>query len=266
MTSFNVLLTGDYRHREFSDITANARLPITLQAFAEAVRSSSESTDYGLVVIAQSRRGQFHSRDVEELLDRFSGIPVALLLGSWCEGELRSGDPIPGMIRIYWHQWCGRFEHFMQQIVVRKMSSWHLPRICSIADRLIVDEIQPTPDDKALLVGISSSTKEGFQMLSDVCEYNCFRSKWIEQLNSSDLSAHRPDAILVESNSLTRAVAQRIEKLKTLFPRVPLALVMNFPRQQDRQLACRLGVGGLISKPFQLKDVGFALQRAIAAA
>jgi hypothetical protein len=67
-----------------------------------------------LVVGLQNRPGQWR----EEELDGASRLwPLAVtvaLLGSWCEGEPRTGRPLPGVARVPWHQREAAFSLFWQ--------------------------------------------------------------------------------------------------------------------------------------------------------
>jgi CheY-like chemotaxis protein len=264
MNEFKILLTGDYLHREFTDIIAGMNCALTLQPFAEVVCKADQESCYSLVVIAQSRRGQFHAQDVEKLFGLFANVPVVLLLGSWCEGELRSGAPIPGAVRVYWHQWFGRLNNFRRQIEERRLATWHLPRVCSDSDRIRTDLSLFVPEDNRVLsLGISSPARDGFQMLRDVCGQDQSTSIWIETLEPTDANQISLDAILVDANSSNSRLENRIRSMKQRFPLVPLVLLMNYPRRCEYLFAVRLGVSHVISKPFYLRDLWSAVQSTV---
>jgi DNA-binding NtrC family response regulator len=44
----------------------------------------------------------------------------------------------------------------------------------------------------------------------------------------------------------------------------PLTAVLNFPRLQEVQAAHELGVAEIVSKPFAIEDLKFAVERSIA--
>ena len=108
MDNQKILLTCDYWDKEFQEIVSSFDVPVTLIPI-EKVESISDS-NFDLIVIAQSQRDQFLSVDLEKLQAIFPLTPIVGLLGSWCEGELRSGQPLPGVTRVYWHQWQGRYD------------------------------------------------------------------------------------------------------------------------------------------------------------
>lgn len=266
MNTPHVLVTGDYGHRDFVDLVLHARFPITLCPLACLGQQERSDTGLALVVIAQSRRGQFANIAVEEIVDRYPGIPVICLCGSWCEGELRSGQPVCGVLRVYWHQWQGRLESFLEQLQRVGVTAWHLPRICSEADR-IISEIRPNASiNHEVSLGISSPTLGEYQMLQDACRQFSANAVWIAGGALPEKNVPRLDALLAVANSWDDQLVSRIVALRKTFATVPIAAIVNFPRQRDVAGARRVGVAELISKPFELKDVHHSLKRMLAAA
>ena len=98
------------------------------------------AVDVALVVSRRSRRDQIEPETVEFLRKKFAGIPIVNLLGSWCEGETRSGNPLPGVIRVYWHQWNGQYGKFVSQLKANQITDWHQPPTATIGDRVLASK------------------------------------------------------------------------------------------------------------------------------
>lgn len=264
MDDFRVLLTGDYWHRDFATIISGLKFPITLQPLDGVVSNQPKNTDYQLVIIAQSRRGQFEIGKVEQLRDRFANVPIVSLEGSWCEGESRSGNPIPGLIHIYWHQWQGRLDNFLCRLKNHAPSSWHLPKICSISDRILHEsEFEPIRLETDAVVGISALTADGFSMLREAFEHTGHRTIWIEQMDLRNGEPSTPTVVLIEGNSLTLEMENRMRTVRLQFRQSPMILILNFPRSHEFDRARKLGVAGIVSKPFELGNLYSAVRRAI---
>ena len=261
MDETSILLTGEYWHQDFAGLVAGADCSVTLRALDSVSNGSSSDDRYQIVVVAQPRRNQFDAAELERLTQKFSPIPVVILCGSWCEGETRSGSPSPGIERVYWHQWAGRFQNFRKHLKMQQIGSWHLPRIASVSDRIQADLFKPNSIKPKQKIGISSLTHEGFSMLSEVIGSG--NSVWVAPGVSDQVSAVQFSTICVEANSLTQATVQRIQGLQSNFPSTPLVLILNFPRRREFELAANLGVFELVSKPFQLSDLQFAVERAM---
>lgn len=264
MDDFRILLTGDYWHRDFAGVISGLKFPITLQPLESVVSSPLKTSDYRLVLIAQPRRGQFEVGLVEQLQNRFAHLPIVSLEGSWCEGESRSGSPIPGLIHIYWHQWQGRLDNFLYRLNRHEQPSWHLPKICSLPDRIVHDlEWEPVRVEFDAVVGISSLTADGFGMLRDAFERTGQRTIWIDHPDSGNGRPTTPTVLLIEGNSLSAELEKRIRILHAQFRHSPLILILNFPRSHEFELARKLGVAAIVSKPYELGNLYSAVQRAI---
>ena len=264
MQNLKILLTGDYWHSDFQRLIGAAAVPITLQPLPHILAGSNrQSSDYGAVIIAQSRRGQFESEQLEQLISQFVNTPVIALCGSWCEGEPRSGTPVAGLVRVYWHSWLGQFDHFVAELKKQKIATWQLPKIASAADRIMHQSQNGVVGDlnSSAMVGISTHTRDHYLMMRDALTTSNYNSCWIEGLDENDIQQASLDAICIEGNSLNPAMQERIVELQRNFPLVPMALVLNFPRSLEFSLARRMGISEIISKPFQLCDLNFAIER-----
>ena len=113
MSELTVLLLGSTDRPEFAEarnvLDGLARvIPAADVDAAGCPCLADEEIAVDVIVVAQAYPGQFSG----EALDRLSRLaPLARvvgLLGSWCEGEVRSGRPWPGAVRVYWHQWPAR--------------------------------------------------------------------------------------------------------------------------------------------------------------
>ena len=266
MNGFHVLITGDYWHGDFSKVISKTQTPITLRPLESIIQENQDANDqFDAVVVALSRRNRFPKIELEKLVHQFVNTPVIALCGSWCEGEERSGQPVAGMIRVYWHQWAGRFEAFMNQVKSNAPHSWQLPKISNEADRILLDrnaaiEIQFHETN----IGISANSQDGFSMLQTALEDPQRQTVWLENcLNANELTF---SAICIDANSLDELTEKRIRLIKESHPCTPLILVSNFPRRSEFERASQLGVLEVVSKPFNLTDLQFAIWRCVHAA
>ena len=88
-----------------------------------------------------------------------------------------------------------------------------------------------------------------------------YQSQWIEGIDANDINDSDFSAICVDGNSLTVAFQNRIELLQNYFPHTPIILILNFPRSSEFAMAREMGISEIVSKPFQLCDLKFAVQR-----
>src|SRR3990172_3767230 len=112
MTVLRVLFVGDHAHHEFREpvawLSEYCDLSIcrgTDQAYARLAMGDEPPS---VIVVAAARSGLFSQRDITALLRRAPLARIVGLMGGWCEGELRTGQPWRGVTRVYWHQFVAR--------------------------------------------------------------------------------------------------------------------------------------------------------------
>ena len=107
------LLIGDWDHASFRDAQREIDrvLPVmSAPRIAEALAILEQHSDFLFVWIAQSRPGEFLESEVQQLQTAAPLSRFGVVLGSWCEGETRSGRPWPGVARVYAHQFWARIQ------------------------------------------------------------------------------------------------------------------------------------------------------------
>ena len=259
MEQRQILLSGDYWHPDFKSILSSFDLPVTMVPIEKLSSFEASATQFDLIVMAESRRDQIQPETMEWLRQKFSGVPIVNLLGSWCEGEMRSGSPLPGVIRVYWHQWSGQYAQFVNQLKENSITDWHLPATTTIADRL---QSSTTPVDlQNEIIGVSAWTQTQYEMLADSLKTMGYRSRWLERSTWDAEAIRILSAICIDANSMTQDLTNRLQWLKTTFPQRPMILILNFPRENDVASAKSLGVEEVLSKPFDLADLLTALIR-----
>ncbi len=260
MNDHKILLTGDYWHADFQPIVSSFKTPTTLVPI-EKIESVSDST-FDLIIIAQARRDQHSQVDVEKLHAIFPTTPVIAVLGSWCEGETRSGKPWPGVTRIYWHQWQGRYQNFIDQLSESGITEWHAPRTSTIGDRIAIPKAVPVGNPISC-VAISAWTATRHQMAVAAIHHFGWRSTWIERgvWNAETITA--VDAICIEADAWCSEVESRVKWIQSEVPNKPMVLLVNYPRVAQLKAINAAGIAEVVSKPFELVDLQAAIVRAV---
>ena len=259
MTNHKILFTGDYWHSDFQPIVSGFEVPITLVPIEKA--ESVCDTSYDLIVVAQARRGQYSVEQIEKLQALYSGIPMISLLGSWCEGESRSGTPWPGVTRVYWHQWEGRYQKFAQQLTESGITEWHIPRTASIADRIMNTKRISSPNDIGR-IAVSAWTNTSFAMVDDAINHFGWTSCWVERSIWNAETVSSVDAICIEADSWCDDLLNRINWVRREVPQTPMVLILNYPRTDEIAKIKAAGISEVVSKPFELDELQKAIVRA----
>ena len=262
MNDLRVLMSGDYWHHEFQSIVANFPTPVTLTPVDRLEPMLDQ--DFDLIVLAQSRPDQISAELVERIQAKQPTTPVVALLGSWCEGGMRSDVPWPGVRRVYWHQWEGRFEDFSGQLDEDGLALWHQPGTANDADDAMLYHDHSSSFSPAMLVAVSAASQTQFEYVRDVLKSFGWNSCWAERANFDQETVDLVSALCIEANSFSGDLANRVDWLRSKLPGVPTSLVLNFPRSQDVAAAGELGIENIVSKPFQPADLKHAIQSSIA--
>ncbi len=221
MAEHSILVTGDYWHTDFQSLVSKLQVPVTLVPIGKA--ESVKDFNFDLVVVAQARRDQFSMAEIEKLQSLFANLPIVALLGSWCEGELRSGTPWPGVIRVYWHQWEGRYERFVKQLSGAGITDWHAPRTSAVADRIASgsghDRSISGHPGKIAFIAISAWTHWQHEMVADAVRHFGWPSRWVERAVWDGASSVLVSAICVDADSWSFDLKNRLKWIQEGNPR-----------------------------------------------
>ena len=250
-----ILITGDYWHRDFQTLLHQLSCHVTMAPIETLIDSLGESDltstpPIDLVVVAISVRDQFDPETLEIIFQANTPTPVVCLLGSWCEGETRSGHPPAGIPRVYWHQWQGRFERFVEAMEDDEISPWSLPRTANDGDRiqaashLLSGSLPETPSGRNQakeVTAVSALTAQSYEMLSDAITCLGGTSQWIEMLAWEAKKIAEPSLIFIDADSWSIECEQRVRDLRAEFGQTPIAILLNYPPRRRARVAQELG-------------------------
>jgi CheY-like chemotaxis protein len=212
-----------------------------------------------VIVLAQSRPGEFAAGEVEELRRAAPLARLWTLAGSWCEGEVRSGKPPAGAMRSYWHQWPARLSVELDRIADGLSPAWSLPVTAGEEDRVLRATGQPAERRTGLIV-VRGNEREAIEALADACGARGY----------STVSVHgeRPQtavsgalAILWDTFAERAADPSEVHRIRRDAGDAPLIAILGFPRVEEIQRAFAAGVHSVVSKPFRLEDLFWQLDQ-----
>ncbi len=268
MSQPHVWILGDWQQAEFFPAMEYLRLEANLNLLVSDARGSGvfgvhdfakqtafdakdggpRSTDPDLILLVASRPGRFSAAEVELLHRRAPLARLIALLGSWCEGEVRSGHPWPGVTRIYAHQWQARLP--------RELETWQ-PRTATEIDRLMNN--RPATKPQRQLIGIAAAQRTMFDALAAACHSFGQDAVWL--LPNLPPPVQRVDAVIYDATlDLTDELAH-LSKLREQLHSPPTLLLLDFPRQSDLQQATQAGTSSTLAKPYLIADLAAELER-----
>lgn len=288
MTRVALLLIGDTGRAEFRQVAPAVEAWAEVTGFRDmpsAARALAGETFLpDVIVLLQSYPNEFSHAEVQDLRRLAPLAPVIGLLGSWCEGEMRSGHPWPAGVRIYWHQWPPRSARELDRMARRECSTWTLPSTATEDERLLADAELLTAvrrgsadpaemaDCQAAVVTCRVGQAERRPTIAvvarhaEMCEWlaaalrsrGCDTVRW----DSSGPAGAEVAAAVFDSSDCRGAELDRLRELVARVAPAPVLVLVDFPRIEDHQRITGAGAAAVRSKPLLLEDLFWQLDRA----
>jgi CheY-like chemotaxis protein len=276
MDGLSVLLIGDCQREEFSaarqTLRATTRL-VELTTINEALAWLPETADShatqtppDLIILAQAWPGQFSIAEVDRLRREAPWARLVGLLGSWCKGESRSGQPWPAVPRTYWHQWSARWQSDLQRLDRGLCPTWGLPVTAAADEPLLMqsDASSIPPASMVLpagLVVLSTASSEMAGLLTAVCGELHQATVTLSAQHETVVSGAQ--AGIWDGTCLDIDAQRSLTEFRTMLGTVPVIALLDFPRREDVRIALDTGASCVVSKPFLVADLAGELRRLI---
>jgi hypothetical protein len=256
--SLSTLLIGGFEQPEFRAAaemlvrrTAVRRVLRPEFALAEC-QTADEFPD--LIVLAQSRPGEFDFAALHRLRRWAPLARVISILGSWCAGETRSGTPLTGVVRVYWHEAAAYLTRELEHQQAGRCPDWGLPFTATEFDR--VSPVDLEPDLRVTrTIAIHSANCELANWLERTCRAWGYSAAWFRPGSMPALASTA--AIIWDAWRLDEAELAQLHARAS----VPQMVLLDFPHWEDRQRAIEAGATVVLAKPLRLDDLRWHLDR-----
>lgn len=259
MTPPTVHLTGAISHVDFRDaiaaIHANARI-------VDVVRSPE------LIVVAQGRPGEVSLAEVCRLRRAAPLAGVVGLVGSWCEGEMRTGRPWPGVPRLYWYEFPPWWQRQLRLHAAGRCPDWARPAGTAPMPAPLPGATWPGPQASKCLAGVvvlHVGAGDTADVLIDAFGRAGFATVWQrpgrDACQISDVAAGVWDGGQLDGHELAN-LSRFCEQLAR--DRAGVVALLDFPRRHSVDAALACGAAAVLGKPWHNDDLVAAV-RSIAA-
>lgn len=248
---------------EFAPALAWLNEQTALSRYLNCSAAASDLGSNGLwptwIVFAAGRRSEFHTREVERLHRRTPLTRLVTLLGSWCEGEFRSGTPLPGVARVYWYEFIPRAQAELFSVQRPGYAGWSLPRTATAVEQglLLTPALRlrkPSSDSLAIV----SPTYDRYSALADASAAcgttNCH---WLRDVRA--VVEANPAAALYDGDRLDDVAIEELQMLVAALSPRPVVAAWHFPRWHEVARLQQIGVHNVLAKPFLLGDLAALL-------
>ncbi len=262
-----VLIVGDHLHPDFAGVESWLRRRADVFHLDEWRNSLAHAADpiapFELAVLMAARPGRFSQEDVE-VIHRASPLArLALLAGTWCEGELRTGAAPTGVVRLYWHEWETRLGDLWRSPDREDTSVWRLPRTAQAGERTMSVPLPRTPER---LVAVRTRNAASFNALAEALRSAGLTAVWVAPEQPWRVQGA---AVLLWEGDVHRAGdLAELQRLAVALRRAVVVALVNFPRPEDVRRVRELGATSVLAKPFLvsalLRRIEAALQTPVA--
>lgn len=279
----NILFVGDAAREEFRLVWE--RLPERFRACAAVkpgipevlAESADDAGAAGVILLFQSFPGEFLPEEVERLRRHFPLAPVAVIYGSWCEGEARNGKPVADAVRFHWAEWVTAGPRELEAFSREKLSVFSLPVTLSPEERFLWrGEMEKKRNDASderflqdmaadfcrkkrepLSVFVFSPEVEQAETLAGMFRADETLRHVLKCTHFADFQAGSvtpPDFVLADFPEFSDGACEAFQALKKRYPRAAFFVFCEFPRITHWRWLERCGVRYIFRKPFMLPD------------
>ena len=283
-----LVAVGPWEHAEFAALRAEldpqrqwttfATLAELAAALADDAAENAAATIPSvplppeLVLFAQARPGVDDPSPSERLRAVAPLTRVVVVAGSWCEGELRTGRPAAGVVRLYWYEFAPWWRAAVAEWEANETPAWSEPlddvragqetAVVALRER---DNVVPAERDVIVVDAVDFAV---FETLAAVLAPFGWCCEWQPR--------HRPElaavtalvAAIWDGGQLSdrelaalRAFAAGVHAANAAAPVIAL---LDFPRVEHLQAARDAGAAAVLGKPYQVARLVNELDRLIA--
>jgi hypothetical protein len=243
-----VKLVGASDHPDFRE---------AMDLLAASARPTSDNAQPELVVVAQSRPGEISTVAIEKLRREAPLAGIIGLLGSWCEGESRTGRPWPGVARLYWHEFPAWWRRQLTLRASARCPDWARlgnsgSRIAEcgwgrLGNRNPQSEIR---NSKGVVV-LRARDRDTAETLAEVLTRAGYATIW-QRSNRQHAVIHGATVGIWDDGQLSKREANELARFcRTIVGQgVPVVALLDFPRVDCVGHALQLGAAAVLGKPW----------------
>ncbi len=265
------LFIGNRCHGEFAaavrDLEAclHSRFVETLEQAIALL--SDEELEPALLILARIRPGDISARQVDRLRRAAPLARVVELLGVWCDGELRTGEPLVATIRVPCHLWKSWFQREAAgdgnyntgpegvRLTSNSLPAWSWPVTASVDERLLAN--RAAMQRQVGLIAIRGCDADGAAWLTQVCQSVGYTTVTFESAPTTKIVG--ATAGIWQAGIRHPAHWTDLAAFIAALAPAPVTCVMSFPRPEEIERAISAGASYVLAQPLLIDDLLSAL-------
>jgi hypothetical protein len=253
-----VQIVGEFTHPDFRDALERLRCEARLTEFGKLPPE--------LIVVARSRPDAIRSEPIDALRRAAPLAGVVTLLGSWCEGETRTGRPWPGEHRLYWYEFPAWWERQMSLRAAGRCPDWARPVNFGfrISDCGLANGEPGRSDPRSGLIVVQTLLRDTAEALADVFHGAGYATVW-QQTGRPRPIIQGAVAGVWDGAQFNDCEAADLTRFRTQlsYHGAPVIALLDFPRRDRLDRALQLGAAAVLGKPWLRSDLTSTLKASI---
>jgi hypothetical protein len=259
-----VWVIGDAEHPDFCAAVELLSGTAVVQRFADVAQAGERAAPElipDLIVLAASRPGMVHAQDVERMQRRLPLAGIVSLLGSWCEGEARTGRPVKGVLRSYWYDFPNWWRRQLALCAAGRCPDWAQPATGDWHG-LSVDAIDRGRNLGGGLIVLQTTCWETGDALSDLLRAAGYATAW-NSVGALGQQVRGAAAGVWEGRQLDEPEIVQLSGFcrRLAKDNAPVIALADFPRRDRCEAANQAGAAAVIGKPWLNADLLLTLER-----
>jgi hypothetical protein len=240
-----VWLVGPSEHADFREAVALIRAEAKLDATTEPPE---------LIIIAQDRPGAVDQQAVEQFRRQAPLAGIVSLVGSWCEGEPRTGRPPVGVTRLYWYEFAPWWRRQMERRDEGLCPDWAIGNDCGM--RISDCGIGREALTDSGLIALTVPRWETADALADILLRVGYATIWQPPANLDSLAC-AVTAGIWEGAQLDDGEAAELQRFcaRLAGDGAPVVALLDFPRRESLDRARSVGAAAVLAKPWLNVDL-----------
>ncbi len=263
MARVQVLAVGPWQDREFRAAKAEVEEAAGWQTVADIVQAGeylkAGETLPELILLAQPLPGRYYQKQIDQLQFLAPLARIVVVSGSWCEGEMRTGTPMVGVLRLYWYEFAPWWKSARNRVAAGLCPPWSLPLDHPQAGRCL----PPSKANRPSLggpVAISSGDFTVYESLAAALSTDSIDSFWVQPAGKVVLD-QKVAAGIWDGSQLDAGELQRLAAFcrQVGLHGAKVVALLDFPRVEHMAQAQDAGASAVFGKPYVVEELLVAL-------
>ncbi|MBL9163677.1 MAG: hypothetical protein JNL18_13165 [Planctomycetaceae bacterium] len=284
-----LVAVGPWEQAEFAALRAEldpARqwpMVVTLEDLADALsgkQSDGTAATLGMgtlppevALLAQPRPGSDEQSQLERLRTLAPLTRVIVVAGTWCEGELRTGRPPTGVVRLYWYEFAAWWRAALAEWRSQGAPPWSAP-LDDVRAGQATAVIKPRERDHVIpadeyVIAVDAVDFAVFETMAAVLGPYGWRCEWAPRHRPELGTSLRPVAAIWDGGQMSASELAALHEFAARLHRsdaaIPVIALLDFPRVEHLQAVHAAGAAAVLAKPYQVTQLVNELDRVIEA-